>query len=131
MNTGHQAIIFLVEDDDQTRPILRRNLEHEGYRVLLALNEEDAHDRVIGGRLAADLILVNLVGVQPDEALHSGRRIRQDAELAVPLVIMAEKYGADMEGTDVNVSGNDWITYLEDHEQLKNLLARLLQKPSN
>jgi DNA-binding response OmpR family regulator len=131
MDTGHKAIIFLVEEDDETRPILRRNLEHEGYRVLLALDEEDAHDRVIGGRLVADLILVNLVGVQPDEALHSGRRIRQDAELAVPLVVMAEKYGADVEGTDVNVSGNDWITYPEDHDQLKNLLARLLHKPSN
>jgi hypothetical protein len=44
---------------------------------------------------------------------------------------MAEKYGADMEGTDVNVSDNDWITYLEDHDQLQNLLARLLNKLSS
>ena len=38
---------------------------------------------------------------------------------------MAERYDEDAEGTDVNVSDNDWITYLEDHEQLKRLLARL------
>jgi DNA-binding response OmpR family regulator len=131
MDKGHTAIVFLVEEDDQTRPLLKSNLEREGYRVLLALDEEDAHNRVGGGRLVADLILVNLVGVQPDEALHAGRRIRQDAELDVPLVVMAEKYGPDLEGTDVNVSGNDWITYLEDHDQLKNLLARLLNKPAN
>jgi DNA-binding response OmpR family regulator len=105
---------------------LKKNLERDGYRVLLAFDEEDAHERVGGGRLSADLILVNLVGVQPDEALHAGRRIRQDAELAVPLVVIAEKYGPDLEGTDVKVNAGDWITYLEDHDQLKNLLARLL-----
>jgi hypothetical protein len=44
---------------------------------------------------------------------------------------MAEKYGKDLEGTDVNVSGNDWITYPEDHDQLRNLLARLLNQPAN
>jgi DNA-binding response OmpR family regulator len=131
MEDRHQAIIFLVEEDDETRPILRRNLERAGHRVLLALDEEDAHDRVVGGRLTADLILVNLVGVQPDEALQVGRRIRQDAELDVPLVVMAEKYGPDLEGTDVNAGGDDWITYLEEHDQLRNLLARLLAKRSN
>jgi DNA-binding response OmpR family regulator len=128
MNSGHQAIIFLVEEDEETRRLLKRNLEEAGYHVLLALDEEDARDRVGDGRLVADLILVNLVGAQPDEALQAGRRIRQEAELAVPLVIMAEKYGADVEGTDVNAGGDDWITYPEDHEQLENLLARLLDE---
>ena len=131
MSNGLQAVIFLVEEDDDARPLLKSNLERAGYRVLLALDEEDAHDRVGGGRLSADLILVNLIGKQSDEALQAGRRIRQDAELAVPLVVMAEKYGADLEGTDVNVGGDDWITYPEDHDQLQNLLARLLGKPTN
>jgi DNA-binding response OmpR family regulator len=126
MDDGQQAVIFLVEEDDDTRPILKKNLARAGYRVLLALDEADAHDRVSGGRLTADLILVNLIGVQPDEALEAGRRIRRKAELTVPLVVMAEKYGADMEGKDVNVSGNEWITYPEDHNQLRKLLARLL-----
>ena len=128
MDKGHKITILLVEEDDETRPLLKRNLEQEGYRVLLALDEEDAHDRVSGGRLTADLMLVNLVGVEPDEALQAGRRIRQDAELDVPLVVMAENYGPDVESTDVNVSGKDWITYLEDHDQLRNLLARLTTK---
>ena len=128
MENEHKATLLLVEEDDDTRPILKRNLERDGYRVLLALDEEDAHERVRGGRVDADLILVNLVGAQPDEALHAGRRIRQDAELDVPLVIMAEKYGEELEGRDVNAGGNDWITYLEEHEQLRNLLAKLTSK---
>jgi PleD family two-component response regulator len=108
-------------------------LQTDGYRVLLALDEADALERVQGNGARADLVLVNLVGKSPEEALAAGRRIRTHAKYDghTPLVVMAEKYGADLEGTDVNVGSNDWITYLEDHEQLKNLLARLLVQLSN
>jgi hypothetical protein len=42
--------------------------------------------------------------------------------------VIAERYNADMEGTDMNVGENDWVTHLENPEQLKNLLVRLLNK---
>jgi DNA-binding response OmpR family regulator len=127
-----QPTIFLVEEDDDARPILKSNLKRDGYGVLLALDEDDALDRVSGGRLSADLILVNLVGKAPEESLLIGRRIRQYGEFKshTPLIIMAEKYGQDLEGTDVNVSDNDWITYLENHEQLQRLLRSLTAKRS-
>jgi DNA-binding response OmpR family regulator len=117
----------LVEDDDETRPLLRRNLVREGYRVLVAVDEEDARDRVATGPLDADLILVNLVGESPEKVLEAGRRIREHArhDGRTPLIVLAEKYGADLEGTDANPAGNDWITYPEDHEQLRRLLRRL------
>lgn len=127
---GHQPTIFLVEEDDDTRPILKHNLKTYGYRVLLALDEEDALER-IGGVSHADLLLVTLIGKTPDEVLQIGRRIREHAKYDghTPLVVMAEKFGADVEGTDVNVSGNDWVTYLEEPGQLRNLLHRLTSKP--
>lgn len=73
------------------------------------------------------MIIIDLVGKSTDEVLRVGRRLREQAGFdgRTPLVVMAEKYGAEVEGTDVNVGENDWITYLEDHNQLKNLLARL------
>jgi DNA-binding response OmpR family regulator len=129
----NRRTIFLVEEDDDTRPILKHNLQTDGYRVLVALNEEDALERVNGNGAYADLVLVNLVGKSTEEVLAAGRRIRTHAKYDghTPLVVMAEKYGADVEGTDVNVGSNDWVTYLEDHDQLKNLLARLLPNPAN
>ena len=128
----NRRTIFLIEEDDDTRPILKQNLQTDGYRVLLALDEEDAFARTEGNGLLADLVLINLVGKSVEDALSVGRRIRAHAKYDghTPLVVMAEKYSADLEGTDVNVSGNDWITYPEDHEQLKNLLARLLARPA-
>jgi DNA-binding response OmpR family regulator len=124
----NQLTIFLIEADDDTRPILKSNLTWDGYRVIVALDEEDALERAESGGLQADLILVDVVHISPEEALDMGRRIREYAKHKghAPLVVMAEKYGADLEGTDVNMGGNDWITYLEDHDQLKNLLARLM-----
>jgi DNA-binding response OmpR family regulator len=126
-NNKRQPIIFLVEEDDDVRPMLKSNLQRDGYHVLMALDEDDALDRVKGGRISADLILVNLVGKAPEESLLIGRRIRQYGEFSshTPLVIIAEKYGEDLEGTDVNISNEDWITYPEDAQQLRGLLARL------
>lgn len=134
MNEGEtRRTILLIEEDDETRHVLKANLQTEGYHVLLALDEEDAFDRVGGRGASADLVLINLVGKAPEAALAAGRRIRAHARYdgRTPLVVMAEKYGKELEGTDVNVSGNDWITYPEDHDQLRNLLARLLSQPAN
>lgn len=129
MHTTSKSLrtIFLVEEDAETRPLLKGNLQSYGYRVLLAVDEEDALERVGMDGFKADLVLVNLVGRPIEEVLNVGRRIRKHAKFDghTPLVILAEKYSKVLEGTDVNVSGNDWISYLEDSEQLKHLLARL------
>lgn len=124
----HQSTIFLLEADDETRPILKSNLQRYGYHVIVALDEEDALERAEEGSLRADLILVDVVGTTPEDALHVGRQIRTflPRNGQTPLVVMAEKYGAEVEGTDVRVGDNEWITYLEEPYQLKNLLARLV-----
>lgn len=121
--------ILLIEEDDDTRPILRHNLINDGFRVRLALDEDDALDRVGGEKVNADLILINLVKKTPEEVLNIGRRIREHAKYngKTPLVVMAEKYSKEQAGSDVNVEGNDWITYFEEHDQLTNLLRTLLQ----
>lgn len=131
MGETNQRTIFLLEEDDDTRQPLVSNLRGHGYRVFTALDEEDALQRVEGGCVPADLILVNLVGKSLEDALSTGRRIREHARYDghTPLVVMPEKYGKDVEGTEDNVEGNDWIFYLgEEHNQLYNLLARLLSK---
>lgn len=133
MSTGreNQPTIFLVESDDETRPVLKSNLQRYGYRVVVALDEEDALERVSEGvGLPADLFLVDVVRMSCEDALELGRRLRAHARYdgRTPLVVMAETFGADLESTDVNVAGNDWITYLEDSYQLKNLLIRLVNK---
>jgi DNA-binding response OmpR family regulator len=128
---GNQPTIFLIEEDDQTRKPLVENLRNEGYRVIVTLDEADALELTGGWGEKADLVLINLVGKPAEKLLEVGRGVRAHAKYDghTPLVVMPEKYGKDVEGTDVNVEGNDWIMYLgEDLDQLKNLLARLTKR---
>ena len=79
--------------------------------------------------MSADLVLINVVGKSVEDTLQMGRCIREQAKFDgnTPLIVMAEKYDKDLEGTDENVGGNDWIFYLgEEPEQLRNLLRRLI-----
>jgi CheY-like chemotaxis protein len=124
----NRATILLVGEDDETRRIIKQNLLRGGYRVSSAEDVEDALGRVGGGVSPADLILLDLVGKTTEEAIQAGQRIREHAKYdgQTPLVVIAEKYGAEVEGTEVNGGGNDWVLYLgEEPDQLKNLLARL------
>ena len=129
MGTGQekQPAVFLIEEDDDTRAVLRDSLTRYGYRVTVAIDEEDALSRVSNG-LSADLLLIDVVGKSVEDTLQTGRRIREQAKLDgnTPLIVMAENYAKDLEGTDENAGGNDWILYLgEEPEQLQNLLQRL------
>ena len=122
--------IFVVEEDNNARPSLTRNLRQFGYRLLVAADVEDALDWVSGGAyIHADLLLIDLIGKLPEEALVIGRRLRELAkyDAQTPLVVMPEKIAQEMEGTDNNVSANDWICYYEDSDQLQRLIVRLLQ----
>jgi DNA-binding response OmpR family regulator len=119
--------ILLLEMDDDTRPILKHNLRSQGYHVIVALEEEEAIALARGGRDRPKLILLNQVNLSIDEFVNMGRRIREGGGLpnSTPIVVTAERYGEDMEGKDVKVGEKEYVTYLEDAEQLMNLLQCL------
>jgi DNA-binding response OmpR family regulator len=119
--------ILMLELDDDTRPLLKQNLHNWGYRVIEALQEEDVIALAHGVRDRPDLILLNQVDLPIYEVINMGRRIRQGAELPsrTPIVVMAEQYGEDMEGKNVKVGESEYVTYLEDGQQLMNLLHLL------
>ncbi|HEX7313810.1 MAG TPA: hypothetical protein VF297_07805 [Pyrinomonadaceae bacterium] len=121
------ATILLIEEDDDARPIIRHNLRRAGYAVLVAVDEQTALDWLGAGQASADLILVNLVGKTTDEAFAAGRRVRRHTahDGSTPVVVIAEKYGDGLEGTDVEAGDGEWVTYMQDSTQLHDLLARL------
>ncbi|HEY9782827.1 MAG TPA: hypothetical protein V6D09_22140, partial [Leptolyngbyaceae cyanobacterium] len=92
--------ILLVEQDDQTRPLLMYNLRRQGFRAIVVLEEEDAIERMSGKNVCPDVILLNQVKLSIDEFINMGRRIRRAAgELCrTPIVVIADRFGVDMEG---------------------------------
>jgi DNA-binding NtrC family response regulator len=96
------ATIFLIEEEDDARPHLKRNLRKRGYRVLVAADMEDAPEWMRVTHIPADLMLINLLGKSPEE----------------------------LEGIDEKAGENDWICYHSDAEQLRALILRLTGKDS-
>jgi CheY-like chemotaxis protein len=119
--------ILYVEDDDATRPVIQHFLRKIGYLVAIEVSEENALHRAGFNSIEVDLILVDL-NMPTEEALAAGRRIRRAVGrgMAVPLVVIADRSDPGNSDLDSNVPGNDWITYMDDSEQLKRLLKLAL-----
>lgn len=119
--------IFVLDSDDDARPVLKHNLQTWGYQVIIALDGADAIQRTQGGRERLDLILLNQDGQSIDELMEIGQQIRQNTVLdsLAPIVVLAERYGADLEGQDIQVGDNEFVSYLEDGQQLRLILQRL------
>lgn len=116
--------ILLLEPDDEVRPLLKETLQLQGYHVVLALDIADAIERI--QTIDLDLILLNQVGQSLETSVNTGQQIRQNAVSAqIPIIVIAEQYESDLEGTNVQLGENEYVTYLEDVQQLIDLLHEL------
>jgi len=118
-------VILVVEDVHETRDGIETLLRTDGYRVALARDERDAIESA--QRTQPDLILVSLAGSQQDVVI-SARNIRQRAgvEERVPVVVFSIE-GID-EGEEVEIGENVHLTRPDNFNQLRRLIARLLNK---
>ena len=118
-------IILVVEDVQETREGIEKLLLVDGYRIALAGDEQDGIESA--RRQRPDLILVSLAGL-PREVIGSARRIRQEAAIGedVPVVVFCIDEIA--EGDEVAIGENVHVTRPDNFDQLRGLLARLLQR---
>ncbi|HKO43833.1 MAG TPA: response regulator [Pyrinomonadaceae bacterium] len=118
--------ILLVEDDQEIREYMKRFLEDLGYQVALAINEQDSLS-LTSDPTCVQLILMNQKMVS-DDALAAGRRIRKQVNVSssAPVVVLPFEFRKEMEGTDENMGGRDYKSYMTSEQQLEDLLAGLL-----
>jgi DNA-binding response OmpR family regulator len=119
-------LILVVEDIHETSDGIKRLLEADGYRLALAANELDA---IESARLRLpDLILVTWTGLA-GEIPATVRRIRERAAVAdqIPVVFWVEDLD---EGEEVAFEENVYLTRPDSFNQLRGLLARLLEVSS-
>lgn len=121
----NQPTIFLLENDDDTRPLFKKALQGHGYNVLVAIDEQDALERINDGFVKSDLLMVNLLGKSEEEMVNFGNQLRERGQSNIPLIVIAAKYGEDLEGTTSQVGENAFIIYLGDGDELFDLLDRL------
>ena len=118
-------IILVVEDVQETREGIEKLLMVDGYRVALARDEQDGIE--CARRQRPDLILVSLAGL-PREVILSARRIRESAAIGedVPVVVFCIDEIA--QGDEIAIGENVHVTRPDNFNQLRSLLARLLQR---
>jgi CheY-like chemotaxis protein len=119
--------ILVVEDVHETRDGIEKLLTADGYRVAVARDERDAIESA--QRQRPDLILVSLAGL-PSEVMVTARLIRDLAGVGenVPVVVFCiEGIG---QGDEVAIGGNVYITRPDNFNQLRSLIARLLNEIS-
>ncbi|WP_346290688.1 hypothetical protein [Sphaerothrix gracilis] len=127
-NLGAKAPqILLVEMDDETRPLLRHNLENEGFDVIVTLEEKDAIARMKDATDVPDLILLNQVNSSANGFIEMGLRIRSQLNFSesMPIVVIAEHFAKELTGQNQQVGNYEYIAYLEDGQQLIDLLTQL------
>ena len=116
--------LLIVGDVKEAGFGIKRLLEMDHYRVLIAATEQEAVESARHNR--PDLLLVDLRRPPLDTAAIS-RRIRRRARLKrdVPIVIITV-VTPEMEYKDTALSHNVHVTYSVEFEQLEDLLRHLL-----
>lgn len=117
-------LILVVENVDETRAGIDTLLKADGYRVALASAEREAIN--IARLERPDLILVSGSGL-PDNVLVKATHVRKEAGVddAIPVVVFCAQDIS--EGDEVAIGGNVHLTNPDNFNQLRSLIARLLE----
>lgn len=115
---------MVVEDFEDNRFMMRRLLEMSGYRVVEAVNGEQAIE--IANKERPHLILMDL-SLPLLDGLAATRRIRQNQDLKrIPIIAVSAHDTSDFHADALAAGCNDYVTKPIDFEQLEELLRRLL-----
>jgi two-component system response regulator MprA len=122
LETLRATLILVVEDDHEIGDGIERLLKTDGYRIALARDDLHAIESVQLTR--PDLILMSWTGLSGD-VVATAQRIRERAALGdqIPVVFWVEDID---EGDEVAVAGNVYFTRPDSFNQLRGLLAYLL-----
>jgi two-component system, cell cycle response regulator DivK len=121
-----RPIVLVVEDFEDNRFMMRRLLEMSGYRVVEAVNGQQAVETAASEH--PDIILMDL-SLPMLDGLAATRRIRAQNGLGkVPIVAVSAHDSADFHAEALAAGCNEYVTKPIDFDQLVQLLDNLTGK---
>ena len=118
--------VLLVEDTEDNRFMMRRLLEMSGYRVIEAMNGEEAVK--LARTESPHLILMDL-SLPVIDGLAATRLIRKLPEFeAVPIIAVSAHDTSDFQSEAIDAGCNSYVTKPIDFNELEELIARLLHR---
>jgi two-component system cell cycle response regulator DivK len=116
--------VLVVEDFDETRLMIKMSLNMRGYRVVEAVNGQEAVE--MARREHPNLILMDL-SLPVLDGFAATRRIREDAALRdVPIVAVTAHATAEYRNKAQAAGCDEYVTKPINFDQLGTLLKRLL-----
>ena len=120
------ASVMVVEDNDLSRDALARRLERRGYRVLLAVDGEEAI--AVGRAERPDLILMDL-GLPRVDGLEATRQLKAgETTKRIPIIVLSAHATTDDRDKALLAGGDAFdtkpIRFLQLLEKMEALLDR-------
>jgi len=117
--------VLLVEDTEDNRFMMRRLLEMTGYRVVEAMNGEEAVK--IAKAESPQLILMDL-SLPVIDGLAATRLIRRLPQFkSTPIIAVSAHDTSDFQSEAIEAGCNTYVTKPIDFNQLEQLIVQLLQ----
>lgn len=116
--------VLVVEDFDDTRLLMRLELEQRGFRVIEATNGEEGVE--LAARECPDIIIMD-VGLPLVDGIEATRRIRSDDTMRDVLIVALTAHHETEYRAQALAAGCDaYLTKPVDFDWLIDLLGRLL-----
>ena len=117
--------VLLVEDTEDNRFMMRRLLEMAGYRVIEAMNGEEAVKLAKTG--SPQLILMDL-SLPVIDGLAATRLIRKLPKFeSIPIIAVSAHDTSDFQSEAIEAGCNSYVTKPIDFNELEELIAQLLK----
>ena len=118
--------VLLVEDTEDNRFMMRRLLEMAGYRVVEALNGEEAVK--LAKSECPQMILMDL-SLPVIDGLAATRLIRKLPNCgSTPIIAVSAHDTSDFQSEAIEAGCNSYVTKPIDFNDLEDLIAQLLQQ---
>jgi len=117
--------VLLVEDTEDNRYMMRRLLEMTGYRVVEAMNGEEAVK--VAAAESPQLILMDL-SLPVIDGLAATRLIRKLPKLeSTPIIAVSANDTSDFQSEAIDAGCNSYFTKPIDFNELEQLIAKLIK----
>ena len=126
MEKAEPLTVLLVEDTEDNRFMMRRLLEMSGYRVIEAMNGEEAVK--LASSESPRLILMDL-SLPVIDGLAATRLIRKLPDCgSTPIIAVSAHDTSDFQSEAIDAGCNSYVTKPIDFNELEELIAQLLQR---
>ncbi|MDQ3907301.1 MAG: response regulator [Acidobacteriota bacterium] len=116
--------VLVIEDFEDTRFLMRLEMEKRGYRVLEATNGEEGVESALRER--PDIILMD-IGLPVLDGIAATRRLRQREEMRDTLIVaLTAHHETEYRASALSAGCDAYLTKPIDFDWLIDLLSRLL-----